>query len=161
VFVTGHGLVMVFFTTIPAMIGGFGNWFVPLMIGAPDMAFPGMNGISFWLLPFSFPFLLLSLFVAAGTAGGWTAYVRFSPHGPPLRHHLLHSGRRRRSDPLSAPVLVLRPSRGVHPDPSGLRHDQPDRLYLLETTGVRLSRHGLRHGRDRLHRLRGVGAPHV
>ena len=30
-----------------------------------------------------------------------------------------------------------------------------------QEAGVRLSRHGLRHGRHRLHRLRGVGAPHV
>ena len=98
---------------------------------------------------------------AAAVAAGARRRDHHAAHRPQFRHHVLLRRGRRRSGAVPASVLVLRPPRSLHPDPAGLRHGQPDRLDLLEEAGVRLSRHGLCDGRDRRHRLCGVGAPHV
>ena len=72
--VTMHALIMIFGVVMPAWTG-FANWLIPMMIGAPDMALPRLNNWSFWILPFAFSLLLLTLFIPGGApAGGWTMY---------------------------------------------------------------------------------------
>src|SRR5690554_585444 len=73
-----HALVMIFGGVMPAFVG-LANWMIPLQIGAPDMALPRMNNWSFWILPFAFAMLLMTLFLpGGGPGGGWTLYPPLS-----------------------------------------------------------------------------------
>ncbi|WP_198419060.1 cytochrome c oxidase subunit I [Motilimonas pumila] len=75
---TVHGLIMVFGAVMPAFVG-LANWMLPVMIGAPDMALPRMNNWSFWILPFAFTMMLMSLFMEGGGPNfGWTFYAPLS-----------------------------------------------------------------------------------
>ena len=90
VLVTVHGLIMVFGVIMPAFVG-LANWMVPMMIGAPDMALPRLNNWSFWILPFAFALLTISLFQAGGGPNfGWTLYAPLSSkYGPPSTDYLI------------------------------------------------------------------------
>jgi cytochrome c oxidase subunit 1 len=75
---TVHGLIMVFGAVMPAFTG-LANWMIPMMIGAPDMALPRMNNWSFWILPFAFLILIMTLFMPGGGPDfGWTFYAPLS-----------------------------------------------------------------------------------
>jgi len=71
---TMHALIMIFGAVMPAFVG-LANWMIPLQVGAPDMALPRLNNWSFWILPFAFTLLLMTLFLPGGApASGWTIY---------------------------------------------------------------------------------------
>lgn len=88
--VTVHGLIMIFGVIMPAFVG-LANWMIPMMIGAPDMALPRLNNWSFWILPFAFTLLIISLFVpGSGPNFGWTMYAPLSTvYGPPSTDYLI------------------------------------------------------------------------
>ena len=65
------------------------------------------------------------------------------------------------ADPVAAPVLVLRPSRGLHHRAAVLRHHHRDPAGVQPQADLRLRRPGRRHARHRDPVGRGVGPPHV
>ncbi len=70
-------------------------------------------------------------------------------------------GRRRRSNSVSASVLVLQPSRRLHHDPAGDGRRVRSIRMLRAAPGVRLRIHGDRATDHRRNRLHGVGPSHV
>ena len=82
--------------------------------------------------------------------------------------HALHrrvrgtaSVRRRQPATVPAPVLVFRPSRGLHRRPAGLRHRLRPARHPCQEEHLRLSDDGLGDRGDRRPQLRRVGAPYV
>ena len=78
-----------------------------------------------------------------------------------VRLAVLRSDARRRSAAVAAPVLDLRPSRGLHHLPAVGRARRDDRADLRAHADRRLQLDRARGRRHRLPELRPVGAPHV
>ena len=68
---------------------------------------------------------------------------------------------RRQPDPVPAPVLVLRPSGGLHRRAAGLRHRLRPDQHPCAQEHLRLPHDGVGDRRHRRAQLRGLGAPHV
>ena len=80
---------------------------------------------------------------------------------PPFRDALLRLDRGRLGDPLAAPLLVLRPPRGLHHGAARFRHHLGDPARLRPQADLRLQGdRGIDRG-DRLPGLPDLGAPHV
>jgi cytochrome c oxidase subunit 1 len=76
-------------------------------------------------------------------------------------HQLLQRGRRRRPGDVPAYFLVLRPSRGLHHDPAGVRDHFPDHSDLRPQAAVWLRFDGLRYLLDCVPVVHRLGASHV
>ena len=75
---------MIFFIIIPVLYGGLGNYLIPIYILAPEISFPRINCLSLLILPFSYNYLLISLYTEFTSTTGWTFY-------PPLSTSLMLS----------------------------------------------------------------------
>lgn len=83
VFITAHGMTMVFWVAMPILLAAFGNFLIPTMIGADDMAFPTLNMLSFWVFFLSTIVLILSILAPGAMDTGWTIYPPLSANGYP------------------------------------------------------------------------------
>lgn len=78
VWITAHGILMIFFMLMPIIVGGIGNSILPIHLASPDMVYPRLNNLSFWFLPFSLILGIISILIKQGSGAGWTLYAPLS-----------------------------------------------------------------------------------
>jgi hypothetical protein len=109
-----------------------------------NMRAPGMTLMKMPLFVWTW---LITAYLLIAVMPVLAGVITMTADRPPLRHQLLRRRRRRRPGDVPAHLLVLRPPRGVHHDPAGLRHHQPDHSGLRPQETVRLRLDGVCHRR--------------
>lgn len=54
IFITLHGLIMIFFLVMPVLFGGYGNFLIPIFQGSPEVVYPRANNFSILILFLSY-----------------------------------------------------------------------------------------------------------
>ena len=70
IFITLHGLIMIFFLVMPVLFGGYGNFLIPIFQGSPEVVYPRANNFSILILFLSYFVVLLSLISEFGGGTG-------------------------------------------------------------------------------------------
>lgn len=85
-----------------------------------------------------------------------------APDRPKLEHCIFRSSRRGRPNSLSTSFLILRPSRSIYSNPSGIRSDFTYCHSLLKQKRIiRYSRNNLCYTRNRSLRIHCMSPPHI
>lgn len=81
---------------------------------------------------------------------------------PQPKHHIFRPSRRRRPSPVPTPILILRPSRSLHPYSPRIWHHLPRSCLLRrKKRTIWLHRNGMSHAIHRIPRVHRLSTPHV
>ena len=78
VYITGHGLIMIFGFAMPMLFGAFGNLLVPLLVCSPEVGYAKLNNFSMVIYSGSLILLLEAHLMDVMTGLGWTVYPPLS-----------------------------------------------------------------------------------
>merc|ERR1711937_49370 len=81
VYITLHGLIMIFGFAMPVLFGLYGNVLVPLLICSPEVGFAKLNNASYIVYAAAMILLIEAHLMDILTGLGWTIYPPLSTAG--------------------------------------------------------------------------------